>query len=352
MNLNFLDDYFQTLAAQDEFSGVAQVLGGNEILFAGAYGYASRAWQVKNTLETRFDTASLAKLFTAVAILQLVDSGAISLETPVMAFLGLTDTAISPEVNVSHLLTHTSGIGDDADEEAGEAYEDLWKTKPNYSVMETVDFLPQFIHKPSNFPPGEGCRYCNVGYVLLGLVIEQVSGMAYRDYVQKHIFAPTGMDRAGFFRMDRVNENVAEGADPIHDEAGKLVGWKRNIYSYPPIGSPDGGAHVTAGDLHKFLQAVQAGMLLSPELTQAFLTPQVLHSRRDGWDLKYGMGLWFCVNLDGEVVYYQKEGINPGTSAILRHYPKTGTTVILLSNLEEGVWDPARKIHEYIVQAY
>lgn len=349
MNLTSLDDYFQLLAAQDEFSGVAQVVRGGETLFAGAYGFASRAWRVKNTLATRFDTASLTKLFTAVATLQLVDQGHITLETPVMAFLGLTDTAISPDVNVYHLLTHTSGIGDDADEEAGENYEDLWKTKPNYSVMETVDFLPQFIHKPPNFSPGQGCRYCNVGYVLLGLVIERVSGMAYRDYVRERIFAPAGMEGAGFFRMDRVNENVAEGVDPIWDEAGARVGWKRNIYSYPPIGSPDGGAHVTAGDLEKFLRAVQTGQLLAPALTQAFLTPQVLHSHREGWDMRYGMGLWFYVNPDGEVVYYQKEGVNPGTSALLRYYPKTGTTVILLSNMEDGVWAPARKIHGYVV---
>ncbi|MCB9136003.1 MAG: beta-lactamase family protein [Anaerolineales bacterium] len=349
MNILALDDYFQSLAAQDEFSGVVQVTRGDEILFTGAYGYASRAWGVKNTLETRFDTASLTKLFTAVATLQLVELGHISLETRVMDFLGLMDTAISPEVNVYHLLTHTSGIGDDADEEAGELYEDLWKTKPNYAVTQTVDFLPQFIHKPPNFSPGQGCRYCNVGYVLLGLVIERVSGMAYRDYVRERIFVPAGMDRAGFFRMDRVNENVAEGADPLRDEAGRCVGWKRNIYSYPPIGSPDAGAHVTAGDLQKFLRAVQSGQLLFPAQAQAFLTPQVLHSHRDGWDMKYGMGLWFNANPDGEVVYYQKEGINPGTSAILRHYPKTGTTVILLSNLEDGVWAPARKIHEVLL---
>jgi CubicO group peptidase (beta-lactamase class C family) len=86
--------------------------------------------------------------------------------------LGLEGTPFSKEINVLHLLTHTSGIGDDADEEAGERYEDLWKTKANYSVIETSDFLPQFVNKPANFPPGEGCRYCTCGYVLLGLLIE------------------------------------------------------------------------------------------------------------------------------------------------------------------------------------
>ena len=125
-------------------------------LYARAYGYASRAWRVPNTLDTRFDKASVTKLFTAIATLQLIDRGLLAFDTPVVERLGLEGTTLSKEVNVLHLLTHTSGIGDDADEEAGERYEDLWKTKPNYSVVETRDFLPQFVNKPANFPQDKG----------------------------------------------------------------------------------------------------------------------------------------------------------------------------------------------------
>ena len=224
----------------------------------------------------------LTKLFTAIATLQLIDRELLAFDTPVVERLGLEGTPLSKEVTVRHLLTHTSGIGDDADEEAGERYEDLWKTKSNYSVVETRDFLPQFVHKPANFPPGQGCRYCNCGYVLLGLLIEAISGMTYRDYVRANVFAEAGMTASGFFRMDRANHNVAEGCDPIRDATGHIVGWKKNIYSYPPIGSPDGGAHVTVADLDRFLRAVMAGELLSTELTSAFLSPQVVHSRREG----------------------------------------------------------------------
>ena len=99
-------------------------------------------------------------------------------------FLGLEATSISHDVNVFHLLTHTSGIGDDVEEEDGELYEDFWKTRPNYMVTGTADFLPQFIHRPANFPPGQGCRYCNCSFVLLGLMIEKVAGIPYRDYVR------------------------------------------------------------------------------------------------------------------------------------------------------------------------
>src|SRR5688572_30215179 len=182
-----LDEYFEHRVAQDQFSGAVLITQSTACLYARAYGYANRAWQVPNTLATRFDTASITKLFTAIATLQLIDQGLLAFDTAVVERLGLEGTLISKDVTVFHLLTHTSGIGDDADEEAGERYEDLWKTKPNYSVTETRDFLPQFMHKPANFLPGQGCRYCNCGYVLLGLLIEAISGMPYREYVRTHI---------------------------------------------------------------------------------------------------------------------------------------------------------------------
>jgi len=344
-----LKEYFRELEEQDLYSGVVLITKGDAEIFTGEYGYASRAWKVRNSLGTRFDTASITKLFTAVAILQLIDKKHLTFNTGVVDFLNLHDTAISREVTVFHLLTHSSGIGDDADEEAGESYEELWKTKPNYSVIETADFLPQFIHKPANFPPGQGCRYCNCGYVLLGLLIEKISGMKYRDYVRKNIFAKAGMHHSDFFRMDRVHENVAEGNDPLRDEAGQLVGWKKNIYSYPPIGSPDGGAHVTAHDLDRFLRAVKAGELLSPDLAEAFFKPHVFYRAVEGGVEKFGYGLWFFINQAGQVVFCEKDGINAGVSGIIRHYLEEDLNVVLLSNREDGVWKPVRVIHEMIV---
>src|SRR6266516_5956938 len=123
-----LERYLQQCAEQEAFSGVVLITQGNSQLFAGAYGYASRSWKVPNTLTTRFDTASVTKLFTAVATLQLIDRGLLAFDTPVIDFLGLQDTAISRAVNVSHLLTHTSGIADDAEEENAEDYAEVWKT--------------------------------------------------------------------------------------------------------------------------------------------------------------------------------------------------------------------------------
>ncbi len=346
-----LTSYFQGLEEQNRFSGVVLVTQGDKRLYAGAYGYASYAWKIRNSLDIRFDTASITKLFTSIATLQLVDRKRLTLDTKVVDLLGLTDTNISSEVTISHLLTHTSGIGDDAEEEAGERYEDLWKTKPNYSVTRTRDFLPQFLFKPSNFPPGQGCRYCNCGYVLLGMAIEKVSGLEYRDYVRENIFTKAEMTHSDFLRLDRVNENMAEGSDPLRDETEAVLGWKRNIYSFPPIGSPDSGAHVTAEDLDRFFRSIQNGVLLSARLTEAFLTPQVLYRKMKGWNQYYGYGLWFYVDPAGRVICCQKEGINASVSGVIRHFPQADINVILLSNMEEGVWKPIWKIHEMIMDA-
>jgi len=343
-----LDQYFRDLEEKGDFSGVVLVTRGEKELYSGAFGYASRAWNIKNTMDIRFDTASITKLFTTVATLQLIDQKLFSLETSAIEYLGLEGTKISKEVNVFHLLTHTSGIGDDCEEEDGEVYEELWKTKPNYSIRNTKDFLPQFIYKEPNFPPGQGCRYCNCSFVLLGLMIEKATGMSYRDYVREHIFAKAGMIHSDFLDMGQVNANVAEGSDPIRNDKDEVIGWKKNIYSYPSIGSPDSGAYVTARDLDRFLRAVRSSQLLSQELTEALFTPKVNYKEKDGWTMKYGYCFWFYVEPDGKVVCLQKEGVNAGVSGAMRYFLEQDINVVILSNMEEGVWKPIWKIHEMI----
>ncbi len=344
-----LDRYFHELAGSDRFSGVVRVVKGDQPLYEGAFGLASRSWAVSNSMQTRFDTASITKLFTAVAVLQLIDQGLLTFESRAAELLDLADTAISPLANVYQLLTHSSGIGDDVEEEDGESYHDLWLGRANYWVRQSADFLPQFAYKQANFAPGDGVRYCNCGYVLLGLMLEKVTGLSYREYVRGHVFQPAGMNSSDFFHLDQVNPQVAEGCDPIADDAGNTLYWRKNMYSFPPVGSPDAGAHVTAADLDRFLRAVRDGALLSPEMSRAFFTPQLLYRQKEGWQMWYGFGLWFYLSETGEIVCCQKEGINAGVSGMIRYFPREDISVVILCNQESAAWEPVWEIHRLIL---
>lgn len=346
-----LESVLLDLESKNQFSGLVYIREGDAILFEDGFGYASRSWKVKNSPEIRFDTASITKLLTAVAVLQLVEKGAFSLETKIRDYLEIDLGQISGEVTLAQLLTHSSGIGDDADEEAGERYADIWLKKANYSVTETVDFLPQFIHRKAHFAPGEGCRYCNCSYVLLGLAIEKASGLAYRDYARKNIIEKAGMKDSGFFHFEQVTERVAEGADPIFNDAKEIVGWRRNIYSYPPIGSPDAGLYVTVRDLDAFLTAVHEEKLLSSEMTKAFLTPRVLYREFDQEVRKFGYGLLFALDKKDKLLFYQKEGVNAGVSAALRYYPSKDVTVVILSNMEMAAWPVLQETHKWLTKS-
>lgn len=337
-------------AAEKDFSGAILVKKANDILFSGAYGYAHKGWKIKNTVDTKFDTASVTKLFTTVGVLLLIEKGILNFEDKVLEILDIKDTSISKEVTIYQLLTHTSGIGDDADEEAGESYEDIWKVKPNYSIRELVDFLPQFIHKAPNFAPGEGCRYNNVAFILLGLVIEKVTGKKYRDYIKEEVFEKIGMANSGFYSMDGINEKVAEGYAMVCDDKDEFIEWRKNIYSYPPIGSPDGGAFTTVEDLDVFIRKLYNGEVLSRELTEDLFTPKVVYREYEKATVKMGYGFEFIFRkAEDDILLITKDGVNSGVACKFNYYPAVDATVIVLANQDCNVWAMAKEIQELLV---
>jgi CubicO group peptidase (beta-lactamase class C family) len=347
MDLDAIDRDLAGRAATDQFSGAIRVDQAGNTLLRRGYGWASHAWRVPASPEIRFDTASITKLFTTVAVLQQVEAGHLDLATPAIEYLGLTDTTIDRDITVHHLLSHTSGMADDADEDAGEDYADLFVDEPNYRIREAADHLPHFTSKPANFAPGGGTRYCNVSFVLLGLMIERATGQNYRDYVRERVFEAAGMHRSGFFAMDEVEPDVAEGVEPINDDAGRRTGWRRSIYSYPPIGTPDGGAHSTVDDLITFHTALRAGTLLGRELTDAMLRPHADYGPTQRGRRCTGYGFEIEV-VDDVTRAYWKEGHNHGVSGVLRHYPGPDVTVAVLSNLGSGAWEPLAVIDDLV----
>jgi CubicO group peptidase (beta-lactamase class C family) len=347
MDIDAIDRDLAQRAASLEFSGTIRVDRAGRTLLRRGYGWASHTWQVPARPEIRFDTASITKLFTAVAVLQQVEAGRLELGTRAIAFLGLTDTAIHPDITVHHLLSHTSGMADDADEDAGEDYADLFVDEPNYRIRDAADHLPHFTSKPANFTPGQGTRYCNVGYVLLGMMVEQATGTAYRDYVKANVFEPAGMTRSGFFSMDVVEPDVAEGVEPIVDDTGHRIGWRRSIYSYPPVGTPDGGAHSTVDDLVAFHAALRDGRLLGSDLAAQMMRPHADYEPTERGRRCVGYGFEVEV-VAGRTRKYWKEGHNHGVSGILRHYPEPELTVAVLSNLGSGAWEPLELIDDLV----
>ncbi|MHA7963904.1 serine hydrolase domain-containing protein [Paenibacillus sp. CAU 1782] len=343
-------DLFQHAFKEHHFSGAGLIKKGEQTLFAGACGLAHRGFDVPNRMDTRFDTASITKLFTAVAVLQLADQGKLSLDDRITEIIDLSGTAIPQDVTLTHLLTHTSGIADDADEELGESYEALFLDKPNYSIRNNKDFLPQFAYKQPKFKAGTAISYNNCAFVLLGLGIEQAAGETYRDYVAKHVFERCGMEHTSFAAKDDGDAPIAEGYELIKEGGGETI-WRKNIYAYPPIGTADGGAFTTVGDLHAFMMALSRGKLLSEAMTNEIMKPQTTLERSYDWGkMINGFGFHFCYNHNGKLLRMFKDGCNAGVAANMAYYPASNVTISILANQTCNVWELHRKAEQLVAE--
>jgi len=333
-------------SARELFSGAVLVERGGEELFSGARGMAHRGFRVPNGLETRFDTASVTKLFTAAAAFRLVDRGLISLDERIGDIVDLSGTKIPANATLRHCLTHTSGIADDADEEAGEDYEEIWRTKPCYLVRATKDFLPQFAYKEPLFPAGDHVRYNNCAFILAGLALEARSGKSYRELVSEEVFKPAGMARALFASHDEADAaDIAEGYATVEGKGGEPVGFRKNIYAFPPVGSPDSGAYTTVRDLSRFFRAVEGPDFLGEAARAEFLRAVTKAADlKNGDERRQGYAFEHDYGPDGRLVRYGKDGVNPGVTAIAMRYPRSQGFVAILANQDCDVWALCREI--------
>jgi len=356
MNTTF-EKIFQKYAKDQGFSGSCMVKAGNEILFCGAEGLANRAFKIPNAIDTKFDTASVTKIFTAAAVLQLIEKGLLHFDDYITAVIDLAGTKIPQDVRIEHLLNHTSGIADDAEEEAGEDYAALFIDSPNYSLRECRDFLPNFAYKEPNFRAGTDIRYNNCAFILLGMAIEKISGVDYRTYVRQNIFDVCKMTDTEFCAMNGINENTAEGYVTVYDNTNKQIGFKKNIYSYPPVGTADSGAYTTVGDLDKFIRAVKSGQIMSKPFADIFLTPHCAFVRPSPWktvpDAKVRTGYAFAfLEINKETFCIFKEGQNEGVSAMFSYYPEADITISILSNHNCNVWAMHREMQTEVYYKY
>jgi CubicO group peptidase (beta-lactamase class C family) len=327
INTKALEELITAQHQRMPFSGVIFVREGDQILLAQGYGFANRAEEIPNTVHTRFGMASGAKTFTSVAVCQLVERGLATFDTPLKDCLDLPFPQFDPAVTLHHLLTHSAGTPDYFDESVMDDYEALWQQRPMYTFRAPKDFLPLFADGPMKFKPGEQWAYNNAGYIVLGLVVEQLSGMPFPEYVQEHIFEPCGMHASGYFALDSLPGGTAQGYIPATDG-----GWRTNTYAISVRGGPDGGAYTTVHDLARFWDALLGYRLLSQATVTRMLTP---HWQTDPDDdgSHYGYGLWIK-QPEGQPLAYYMLGGDPGVAFFSGFYPASGIQFSLIGNTE------------------
>jgi D-alanyl-D-alanine carboxypeptidase len=298
-------------ARAGEFAGAVLVARHGKVLLKDAWGRADRKAGVANTPATRFRIGSMNKMFTAVATLQLVEAHKLALDDPIGQHLpDYPNKEVAAKVTVRHLLTHTGGTGDIFGPEFDQH---------RLQLREHRDYLKLYGRRGPSFEPGARFEYSNYGFVLLGALIEHVSGMSYDDYVDQHVFRRAGMRSTG---------SLPEAVDVPDRAVGYLrlsptSAWEPNTYTLPWRGTAAGGGYSTVGDLLRFAQALGSGRLLS-EATLAEATRP--HQQQ------YGYG--FDVQGQGLLRSYGHGGGAPGMNGELRVFPQLGYVVVALSNLD------------------
>jgi D-alanyl-D-alanine carboxypeptidase len=258
-------------AREDQFSGAVLIAQSGKPLCQFAVGLADRERSIANTLETKFRIGSMNKMFTAVAILQLVQAGRVALTDPLGKYLPeYPNQELARQVTLHHLLTHTGGTGDIFGPQYAEHRKEL---------RTLDDYVRLFGARPAEFPPGSDWRYSNYGFVLLGVVIERVSGQSYYDYVSEHVYAPVGMTSTGSFPEDQVVPLRSVGYMAFRPEGSPKPkpgqAWWPNDDSLPYRGTSAGGGYSTVGDLLAFATALQKHVLLDAEHTRLLTTGKV-----------------------------------------------------------------------------
>ena len=260
-NLDELDQYLFKKSKGNEFSGAIMIAKNGNPVFKEAYGFASKENDIPNKIDTKFNLGSINKIFTTVAITQLIEKGKLSIDDPIGNYLDMFPKDIAEKVTIRHLLNMRSGWGD------------YWANKyylANKDQIRTVSDYIKFIKDiPLDFEPGTNFQHCNIGYEIAGAIIEKISRMDYYDYIKKNIYDVAGMNLSeSYFRNESV-ENLATGYTNLTPQGQTSRAFQSNNLDMLPLrGTPAGGGYSTIGDLLKFDKALRSGELLNAKYTQ------------------------------------------------------------------------------------
>jgi len=336
-----LTAWFDERTAAHAFSGHAIAWRDGAPMFSYVGGLAHRGLSVPVREGTRFAVASVTKMATAIATLRLVERGEVALDTPLVDVLPpeRRPAALTRAHTLHHLLSHTSGLASyvDDDDETNASFTANWDRIPTYHARRPADLLPLFADLPAVAPPGAEARYNDAGFVLVGLVIEAVTGRPWDAVVADEVFMLAGMGDTSTEPFDSDPANLAVGY--LMDD-GPADQWRTNIYSVTANPMPDGGMITTPTDLARLIDALVDGRLLSPELLAEMTRPQGPPSTEL---TQWGYGCELTV-VDRAVVAFGHGGGDPGVSARVVHYPDAGTTIVALCNQDRGSWAASLRI--------
>jgi CubicO group peptidase (beta-lactamase class C family) len=308
-----------------QFSGVVLVAKNDKVIFEKAYGLADQTFKVPSDTATRFCIGSMNKMFTSVAIGQLVQAGKLSYaDTLAKVLPDYPNQGIAKRITIVQLLTHTSGLGDYFKNE-------FFTHRGNYVALRS--YLPIFQDDSLLFAPGTSWSYSNAGFLVLGLVVEKVSREDYFEYVSRHIYEPAGMHHSGSYKSDSVVDNLATGYtssggfDPLRLKP-RIMNWE----TLPIKGSSAGGGYATAGDFLRFSIALKNHTLLSAALTDSVLDGKVFDRMGIGKEDTYAFGFEDYTMLGKHIAGHSGGG--PGMNGELRIFRDGSYTVIVLSNYD------------------
>jgi len=306
-NLSRMEQVIQSFAADKHFMGAVLIARGNDILLDKGYGFANVEWNVPNSPKTKFRLGSVTKQFTAASILLLEERGKLSVNDPVKKYMPDAPAAWD-KITIFNLLTHTSGIPN-------------FTAFPDYASLETFPATPaqlvaRFRDKPLDFQPGEKWNYSNSGYVLLGYLIEKISGQSYAQFVEESIFKPLGMADSGYDSNSAIIQNRASGYAPSAN------GLTNAPYVNMTGPFAAGALYSTTEDLLRWEQGLFGGKLLSAASLKEMTTP---------FKNNYAFGLEVLTR-DGHQVIEHNGGIE-GFNTVLSYYPDDKMTVVVLANV-------------------
>lgn len=312
-----LEKCLSLMTNNEDFSGAVMFAKNGNALFKKAYGLADKSNRIQNRIDTKFNIASVGKIFTGVAVAQLVEKGKLFYDDTIDKYLPADwlNPEVGKKIQIKHLLTHTSGLGDYFSKLNKQCDKLLFRDLSDYQVLTSSETL--------SFEPGTKWSYSNTGLLLLGVIIEKVSGLEYFDYIQKNIFSPAGMINTGGFEKDRPVANRSLGY--FKEYTNGNVNWMDNSISRVVKGSPSGGCFSTIEDLLNFTNALYAYKLLSKENTEIVLSakPEINSSF-------YGYGFFISQSGIGKIAKHSGDGF--GINAQYSVYLDAGYTVIVLSN--------------------